>query len=67
MGPFNEGWGQFDSAKVTKHIQLMDLTRFVDSASGWHDQGAGDFYSRHVYFHTYTNPQNHEKKNVNFI
>ena len=60
--PFNEGWGQFDSAKVTKHIQLMDLTRFVDSASGWHDQGAGDFYSRHVYFHTYTNPQNHEKR-----
>ena len=60
--PFNEGWGQFDSVKVTKHIQRMDLTRFVDSASGWHDQGAGDFYSRHVYFHTYRNPKNQKKR-----
>ncbi|MBP3890636.1 MAG: glycoside hydrolase family 2 [Solobacterium sp.] len=48
--PFNEGWGQFDSAEVTKHIKNYDTTRLVDSASGWYDQGAGDFNSQHVYF-----------------
>lgn len=48
--PFNEGWGQFDSAKVTKHIREYDDTRLIDSASGWHDNGAGDFCSIHNYF-----------------
>ena len=48
--PFNEGWGQFDSAKVTAHIRDYDSTRLIDSASGWHDQGAGDFDSIHDYF-----------------
>ena len=48
--PFNEGWGQFDSEAVTKHIKEYDETRLVDSASGWHDQGAGDFLSIHNYF-----------------
>lgn len=48
--PFNEGWGQFDSAKVTDHIRDYDSTRLVDAASGWHDQGAGDFDSIHDYF-----------------
>jgi len=48
--PFNEGWGQFDAAAVTEHIRQADPTRLIDHASGWHDQGAGDIYSRHVYF-----------------
>ncbi len=48
--PFNEGWGQFDSAAVTRHIRQLDPQRLVDSASGWHDNGAGDFDSRHRYF-----------------
>ncbi len=52
--PFNEGWGQFDSEKVTKHIKEYDESRLVDSASGWHDQGCGDFLSIHDYFFPYT-------------
>lgn len=48
--PFNEGWGQFDSEKVTQHIRDYDSTRLIDSASGWFDQGAGDFTSIHEYF-----------------
>lgn len=48
--PFNEGWGQFDSRKVYDLIKKLDKTRTVDHASGWHDQGAGDFVSRHIYF-----------------
>lgn len=48
--PFNEGWGQFDSARITENIRALDSTRLIDSASGWFDQGAGDFISIHNYF-----------------
>lgn len=48
--PFNEGWGQFDSEKVCELVRKLDPTRTVDPASGWHDQGAGDVESLHVYF-----------------
>ena len=51
--PFNEGWGQFDAAETAEHIRIMDSSRLIDHASGWHDQGAGDVYSRHVYFRPY--------------
>ncbi len=51
--PFNEGWGQFASARVTEHIRRYDSTRLIDSASGWFDQGAGDFRSIHDYFFPY--------------
>ncbi len=47
---FNEGWGQFEGPEVTEHIRSLDDTRLIDTASGWHDQGCGDFYSRHMYF-----------------
>lgn len=48
--PFNEAWGQFDANKVAQRTKLYDPTRLVDHASGWHDQGGGDFQSLHVYF-----------------
>lgn len=51
--PFNEGWGQFNSQEVTNYIKQYDSTRLVDSASGWHDNGAGDFKSTHNYFFPY--------------
>lgn len=47
--PFNEGWGQFDAARIGGRVKALDPTRPVDHASGWHDQGAGDLKSRHVY------------------
>lgn len=51
--PFNEGWGQFDALRITERIRALDPTRLVDHASGWHDQGGGDFRSRHIYFRPY--------------
>lgn len=51
--PFNEGWGQFDANQITDTLRLLDATRTVDQASGWHDQGGGDVKSSHVYFRTY--------------
>lgn len=51
--PFNEGWGQFDSAKMCQLIRSVDTTRTIDHASGWHDQGIGSIKSLHVYFREY--------------
>ena len=48
--PFNEGWGQFDAARITDLIKKADPVRLVDSASGWFDQHCGDFISVHNYF-----------------
>lgn len=48
--PFNEGWGQFDAARITETIRRLDPSRLIDSASGWFDQNCGDFVSVHNYF-----------------
>ncbi len=48
--PFNEGWGQFDAERITMQMRALDSTRLIDHASGWFDQGAGDFRSVHNYF-----------------
>lgn len=48
--PFNEGWGQFDSCRIAKRLKEIDGARLVDHASGWYDQGCGDFCSRHIYY-----------------
>jgi beta-galactosidase/beta-glucuronidase len=47
--PFNEAWGQFDANKVADWLKEYDPTRPVDHASGWYDQGGGDFSSIHTY------------------
>ncbi|MEH6557430.1 MAG: sugar-binding domain-containing protein [Oceanicoccus sp.] len=47
--PFNESWGQFDAARIASEVKTRDPSRLVDHASGWFDQGAGDFCSRHTY------------------
>ncbi len=47
--PFNESWGQFQSREIADWVLGYDPTRLVDHASGWFDQGGGDFQSRHVY------------------
>lgn len=47
--PFNEGWGQFDAREIALELKKRDPSRFVDHASGWHDQGGPDFKSVHKY------------------
>ena len=47
--PFNEGWGQFDALEIGNAVKKADPSRFVDHASGWYDQGGGDFRSVHRY------------------
>jgi hypothetical protein len=47
--PFNEGWGQYDTARIAKLTKEYDPTRLVNSASGWVDRGVGDVHDIHVY------------------
>ena len=51
--PFNEGWGQFDAARIYEFVKSLDSSRTIDHASGWHDQGVSDIVSLHVYFKKY--------------
>lgn len=54
---YNEGWGQitdyYPEFNLTSRVKQLDPTRFVDSTTGWHDHGAGDFHDNHHY----ANPQ----------
>jgi Glycosyl hydrolases family 2, sugar binding domain/Glycosyl hydrolases family 2, TIM barrel domain/Glycosyl hydrolases family 2 len=46
---FNEGWGQFDTARITRLTKEHDPTRLVNCASGWNDRAVGDVHDIHVY------------------
>jgi beta-galactosidase/beta-glucuronidase len=47
--PFNEGWGQYDTERITKWVKEYDPTRLVNNASGWTDRNVGDVHDIHVY------------------
>jgi hypothetical protein len=47
--PFNEGWGQFDTARILKLTKELDPTRLVDGASGGNHFAAGDIIDHHQY------------------
>src|SRR4051794_33471342 len=47
---FNEGWGQFDTARIVEMTRKLAPTRLVDCASGWTDRaGVGDVHDLHSY------------------
>jgi beta-galactosidase/beta-glucuronidase len=45
----NEGWGQFDTHRLTQIIRGLDAARLINSTSGWLDVGAGDLIDIHDY------------------
>ncbi|MFF5992256.1 glycoside hydrolase family 2 protein [Prauserella flavalba] len=53
--PFNEGWGEYDTARVAKELKETDPARLVVADSGVNcchshpDSGAGDVYDDHTY------------------
>jgi beta-galactosidase/beta-glucuronidase len=47
--PFNEGWGQFDTAGIVSLVRSLDPSRLVDAASGWAERGVGDVHDVHTY------------------
>ncbi|MCS7254224.1 MAG: glycoside hydrolase family 2 TIM barrel-domain containing protein [Armatimonadota bacterium] len=47
---FNEGWGQYDTARLVEIVKKLDQTRLVNGASGWHVfQSVGDVIDIHSY------------------
>jgi hypothetical protein len=46
---FNEGWGQFDTARITNWTKRYDPSRLVNCASGWNDMNVGDVHDVHAY------------------
>lgn len=46
---FNEGWGQYDTVRVTEFAQSLDNTRLINSVTGWTDMGVGDVHDIHQY------------------
>lgn len=46
---FNEGWGQYDTERVTALAKSLDPTRLANNASGWTDRKAGDVIDMHNY------------------
>jgi Beta-galactosidase/beta-glucuronidase len=55
--PFNENWGQFDALDTAAWVKEYDSSRLIDHASGWYDQGGGDFKSLHIYFRKLSLPK----------
>ncbi|MBN6033766.1 glycoside hydrolase family 2 protein [Amycolatopsis sp. 195334CR] len=53
--PFNEGWGEYDTVRISALVREADPTRMVNASSGvncchsHHDTGAGDIYDDHTY------------------
>lgn len=46
---FNEGWGQYDTPRLTKWVKSLDPSRLVNNASGGYDIPAGDILDYHRY------------------
>jgi hypothetical protein len=46
---FNEGWGQYNTARLTKWVGEYDPTRLINCASGWNDMKVGDVHDVHRY------------------
>ncbi|GAA2352815.1 PA14 domain-containing protein [Nonomuraea africana] len=52
--PFNEGWGQYDQARIADLVKSWDPSRLVDNMSGINccgavDGGNGDIIDFHIY------------------
>lgn len=46
---FNEGWGQYDTERLTAEVRHLDPSRLVTGASGWVDADVGDVIDAHHY------------------
>ena len=46
---FNEGWGQYDTPRLTRWVKQLDPSRLVSNASGWNDRKVGDIVDMHNY------------------
>lgn len=59
---FNEAWGQYQASRIEDLVRRIDPHRLVDAASGWFDQGGGDFRSRHRYILRLRRPPRRDRR-----
>ena len=55
--PFNEGWGQYDTCRISDAVKAYDPSRLVNAISGWELRPCGDVYDIHSYQQEVTVPQ----------
>jgi len=62
----NEGWGQYDSATLTKFVRGMDPSRLVNSDSGWLDVAGrdSDVFDIHTYEDVPHTPARHSDRAI---
>jgi hypothetical protein len=46
---FNEGWGEYNTQRLSQRLKALDPGRLVDNASGWADARVGDLADLHSY------------------
>ncbi|MEQ8880004.1 MAG: glycoside hydrolase family 2 TIM barrel-domain containing protein, partial [Cyclobacteriaceae bacterium] len=47
--PFNEGWGQYETCRISDWVKAYDPSRLVNAVSGWALRPCGDIYDIHSY------------------
>ena len=55
---FNEGWGQYETVRLTDYVRGLDQTRLIDPASGWSRFDCGDVSDIHTYEGVPESPEN---------
>ena len=60
--PFNEGWGQFDTCRISDLVKGLDPSRLVIPTSGWSLRNCGDIYDIHTYDVNLKTPPYHKDK-----
>jgi beta-galactosidase/beta-glucuronidase len=55
--PFNEGWGQYDTCRISRWVKEYDPGRLVNAVSGWALRSCGDIYDIHTYQKDLTRPE----------
>jgi hypothetical protein len=46
---FNEGWGQYDTLRISEWTKQRDPSRLLIGVSGWNDMKSGDIHDIHHY------------------
>lgn len=60
--PFNEGWGQYDTCRISDLVKGLDPSRLVVPTSGWSLRNCGDIYDIHTYDVDLTIPPYHQDR-----
>ena len=61
---FNEGWGQYDTVRLTEWLKQYDPSRLANSVSGWNDMNVGDVHDVHNYPDPLVPPQEADRAAV---